>query len=88
MTKPDQENNLITFVYKSGVTILPGLAIRIKVLLPHFCEQNMKKQDDKIIYGAYYRKSSEDSERQINSISDQQRELEAIELRENLNVKI
>ena len=48
----------------------------------------MKKQDDKIIYGAYYRKSSEDSERQINSISDQQRELEAIELRENLNVKI
>jgi DNA invertase Pin-like site-specific DNA recombinase len=48
----------------------------------------MKKQNEKIIYGAYYRKSSEDSERQINSISDQQRELDAIELKEKINVKI
>lgn len=38
MTKPDQENNLIFFVYKSGVAIFPGLAIRIRLLLPHFCK--------------------------------------------------
>lgn len=34
---PDQENIFIIFIYKSGVAILPGLAIGKKVLLPHFC---------------------------------------------------
>ena len=43
----------------------------------------MKKQDEKIVYGAYYRKSSED-DRQVNSIQDQERDLDAIELKENL----
>ncbi len=48
----------------------------------------MKKQNEKIVYGAYYRKSSEDEGKQVNSIKDQQRELDEIELKEELNIKI
>jgi site-specific DNA recombinase len=48
----------------------------------------MKKENGKIIYGVYYRKSSEDQDKQINSIEDQMRDLDAIELRENLNIAI
>jgi len=48
----------------------------------------MKKEEKKIEYGAYYRKSSEDSAKQVNSNEDQKRDLDEIELREKLNVKI
>lgn len=48
----------------------------------------MKKQDEKIIYGTYYRKSEEDAGKQVNSIRDQERDLDEIELKEKLNVAI
>lgn len=48
----------------------------------------MKKQDDKIIYGTYYRKSEEDEGKQVNSIKDQKRDLDEIEAREKINIAI
>jgi len=48
----------------------------------------MEKKEEKIIYGAYYRKSEEDEGKQINSIKDQKRELDEIEEREKLHVAI
>ena len=48
----------------------------------------MKKNENiKNKYGRYSRKSSED-DRQVNSIADQQRELDEIESKEKLNVLI
>ena len=50
--------------------------------------KNMKKNENiKNKYGRYSRKSSED-DRQVNSIADQQRELDEIESKEKLNVLI
>lgn len=48
----------------------------------------MKKEDIKIKYGRYCRKSEEDEGKQVNSIKDQERELEEIEKKEKLNVAI
>lgn len=48
----------------------------------------MKKEDIKIKYGEYLRKSSEDEDRQVNSIEDQQRDLDAIASKEKLNIVI
>jgi len=49
----------------------------------------MKKEENiKIKYGRYPRKSEEDKGKQVNSIEDQERDLEEIELREKLNVVI
>ena len=44
----------------------------------------MKKQNDKIVYGAYYRKSSEAEDRQAQSIPDQIRDTETVAQREKL----
>lgn len=46
----------------------------------------MKNQNEKIIYGTYYRKSSEASERQAQSIPDQIRDTDEIAKKENLNI--
>ena len=49
----------------------------------------MKKiKDEKIIYGVYYRKSSEDDDRQVRSMDDQKRDLDAVIVREKLIVAI
>ncbi len=49
----------------------------------------MKKiLNDKIIYGAYFRKSSESEDRQAQSIPDQIREVETIAQRENIQIGI
>ena len=49
----------------------------------------MKKEENiKINYGRYPRKSQEDKYRQVNSIKDQERDLEEVELKEKLNVVI
>ncbi|MFH1365913.1 MAG: recombinase family protein [Patescibacteria group bacterium] len=48
----------------------------------------MKKENVKIRYGRYPRKSEEDKGKQVNSIKDQERDLEEIELKEKLNVTI
>lgn len=46
----------------------------------------MKKQIEKIVYGVYYRKSSEDKNKQVQSIPDQERIIDAIIKNEGLVV--
>jgi site-specific DNA recombinase len=46
------------------------------------------KNDEKIIYGRYARKSEEDEGKQVNSIEDQERDLIDIESKEKLTVAI
>ena len=48
----------------------------------------MKKENEKIKYGRYCRKSEEDKNKQVNSIEDQERDLNATESKESLDVVI